>query len=603
MASVETMEPSMSKVVKSLENKMELLLAQFQAFTQTQETQHEEVLLLIKGPRFSRLSKSSRESGQAFATVVCNSSHDVLRSDEEVNAKKSLKVPPPLWGRMNSALSCAENDISGWVGEVKNRQDMESKKSAKVKDVASEFRHTISVVPSVLDMQAAFEHCVASNRSPKSECQRTPEDPRPSPPEEPQLPLIGSIPATEKIKDTDSPRRDSCRCRDTTDSPRWREGQEIENMMSLSKRSHTHIMDLYSQPYESSTEPLDCGVYQDLGCRISVNLPRFALGVPVLLAALATSLLYCWPLGCAGSGHAFTTDVASAVFSFFAVACLYFLRHAILSPDMALAVKKLQLFLDSFTTPWARRCRQEQRRSLVVWLILLLTFVSEQVCEAYRAAPGSMDEQHLRVIVISLSALSFALSSGMVVLVAYVQQHFLLGLDTSVDCWCCSLLEEPDFSLGVDSWNCLQALLKCIGRELASSFLAVQVLGAGGFIYLLASTVTALFQHGLDMEMLLPEGLKLLPLLVYFMLEMRVFSRGASLTQKCRVVPSFVNQIPSATLLDTERQYLVRFVEDSSAGFQVRDVQLTPEMFLKIFIFFGGLVSGLIGILSRVSLS
>mmetsp|Transcript_4205 Transcript_4205/g.10138 ORF Transcript_4205/g.10138 Transcript_4205/m.10138 type:complete len:85 (+) Transcript_4205:3-257(+) len=84
---------------------------------------------------------------------------------------------------------------------------------------------------------------------------------------------------------------------------------------------------------------------------------------------------------------------------------------------------------------------------------------------------------------------------------------------------------------------------------------------------------------------------------------MRVFSRGASLTQKCRVVPSFVNQIPSATLLDTERQYLVRFVEDSSAGFQVRDVQLTPEMFLKIFIFFGGLVSGLIGILSRVSLS
>lgn len=41
-----------------------------------------------------------------------------------------------------------------------------------------------------------------------------------------------------------------------------------------------------------------------------------------------------------------------------------------------------------------------------------------------------------RLILKALSTVSFGLSSGILVLVAYVQCHFLLGLDTSLDCWC-----------------------------------------------------------------------------------------------------------------------------------------------------------------------
>ena len=72
--------------------------------------------------------------------------------------------------------------------------------------------------------------------------------------------------------------------------------------------------------------------------------------------------------------------------------------------------------------------------------------------------------------------------------------HMLAALDRSLDCWCFSMVSDPDFELGVHTWNrlqagigfrwgwevkhrvsCLdQALLKCVGRGLASSFIAMQ---------------------------------------------------------------------------------------------------------------------------------
>lgn len=52
--------------------------------------------------------------------------------------------------------------------------------------------------------------------------------------------------------------------------------------------------------------------------------------------------------------------------------------------------------------------------------------------------------------------LNFIVASLLVSLVAYVQSHILLGLDRSMDCWCCSVLNDSQFALGVESWNCLQ---------------------------------------------------------------------------------------------------------------------------------------------------
>lgn len=43
----------------------------------------------------------------------------------------------------------------------------------------------------------------------------------------------------------------------------------------------------------------------------------------------------------------------------------------------------------------------------------------------------------------------------------------------------------------------------------------------------------------------------------------------------------------------------MRFIADSSAGFFVKDIKLTREMFMKNFIMVGGILSGFVGVLSR----
>ena len=155
--------------------------------------------------------------------------------------------------------------------------------------------------------------------------------------------------------------------------------------------------------------------------------------------------------------------------------------------------------------------------------------------------------------------------------------------------------------------NCLQALLKCISRKVASSFLVMQILGGIACIYCLASTVmvrlrmsSSISPNWKEIEVQSPgrfsiglltechphwrthskettvkswtlykfekencglifrssnqtgahlskwiSGAFLLPVLMLFFLEMRVFYRGTAVTEKCRIVPAFVNQIPS----------------------------------------------------------
>ena len=106
---------------------------------------------------------------------------------------------------------------------------------------------------------------------------------------------------------------------------------------------------------------------------------------------------------------------------------------------------------------------------------------------------------------------------------------------------------------------------------------------------------------GDDFEMvpLLVEIFSSVPLLFLCTLSLRVSAHGAALTEKCRAIPSFVNQIP-ANDIDHNRQYLVRFIQDSSAGFCIRDVKLTQEMFMKQVYVVGALLSATFSALSRL---
>ena len=124
------------------------------------------------------------------------------------------------------------------------------------------------------------------------------------------------------------------------------------------------------------------------------------------------------------------------------------------------------------------------------------------------------------------------MSSAILMVITYVQSHLLLGLDKVLDCWCGQIVNCPDFTEGISSWNAMQALLKCVGRELAGSFVALQAVGALGLAFFLGGAVSFAFRTDFEATSLLSEILAAVPLPYLFVLNMRVCAHGAALTEK-----------------------------------------------------------------------
>ncbi|CAE8731502.1 unnamed protein product, partial [Polarella glacialis] len=63
-----------------------------------------------------------------------------------------------------------------------------------------------------------------------------------------------------------------------------------------------------------------------------------------------------------------------------------------------------------------------------------------------------------------------------------------------------------------------------------------------------------------------------------------VSSRAAGLTEKCTRTRCFVNSfVLDNCVVDTERSYLVRYIDDSAAGFYIQGVKLTMLAIMKMF--------------------
>ncbi|OLQ15532.1 hypothetical protein AK812_SmicGene162 [Symbiodinium microadriaticum] len=185
------------------------------------------------------------------------------------------------------------------------------------------------------------------------------------------------------------------------------------------------------------------------------------------------------------------------------------------------------------------------------------------------ALPRISESQAKVVVVVAVCTfISFTMASGMVMLLAYVQSNLrlrlslrLLGLDQILDCWVGDIVNTADFIPGelplLSRFPVLmvrdfktEALLKSASRELATSFMSLQ------------------------------DGEPYFPL-----------AKPAS-----RNMPALVNQIPGPSGsssaqgrslkvifegIDVNRQYLVRFITDSAAGFIVKGVTLTQAIFLR----------------------
>ena len=458
----------------------------------------------------------------------------------------------------------------------------------------------------VQDMEAAFLHCVvgASGRK-QSVMGPVPQEPEPpSGPSSPMqiLPSQLGVPSVSRPLSRHGNSSPVMEARGTLQrGSGTSDSQTNENLMKLSNRAQTAILS-QMEPGDFLTRNAIC---QDRGCDISLRIPHLLLGFLVLLSIVNVSLYVAFRLSFKDVDWDGMSVTANGMFTCCAVLSCIFLRDALRSTDLELTMAKLYTFVDDGSHEWDRSSRLEQWRSFAFWCLWVAVFLAGQVIREWQLeevmdSKVAQESRAARYTLRGITAFCWSISSFLVVLEAYVQNHLLLGLDCSLDCWCAYLLDCPDFSLGVDSWNCLQALLKCISRKVAKSFLVMQISGGIACIYCLASAVMVAFLSGFALKVILVEGAFLFPVLMLFFLEMRVFWHGTNISEKCRIIPAFVNQIPAGLRINMERSYLVQFITDSSAGFFVREVKLTREMLLKNFMVVGGILSGLVAIMSRV---
>ncbi|CAE7357948.1 unnamed protein product [Symbiodinium natans] len=298
---------------------------------------------------------------------------------------------------------------------------------------------------------------------------------------------------------------------------------------------------------------------------------------------------------------------SSAIYGLVSICCVCLLKRALKSEQLKLSLERLHEFVADFEVNWHEVSGKEWRKFAMAWLASVLCFTVSQGLECVRTEDTSAEEVQrdglMKVVMISLKGLSvinFAIASAIIMIVAYIQSHLLIGLDKSLDCWCSEIWNHQNFALGVQSWNAMQALLKFVGRELQNSFLVLQVFGYLGFLLFLGGAVAVAFRSEFFFFPMLVEVLAVLPLMILFLVNLRVFSHAAGLTEKCRAIPAFVNQIMAEEAVELNRQYLVQFIKDSSAGFYVKNVQLTQEMFAKQIYICGTVLSGLLGLISRV---
>ena len=204
----------------------------------------------------------------------------------------------------------------------------------------------------------------------------------------------------------------------------------------------------------------------------------------------------------------------------------------------------------------------------------------------------------LRILKIVTSFVLFVVSSAVVMNGAYFQFNLLLGLGKTLDCWCADMIESEEFISGIKSWNSMQALLKCIGREITPCFTALNLLGYVGFFASLAGSFSLLLDDGMEAWKVALYEFSLLPLVYLFFLSASQFAKGAWLSEKCRQIPAFVNQL-HGNGADTDRQYLVRYISDSAAGFVIHGATLSQGVFLRQMHFLTAIVSAVTGILVR----
>ncbi|CAE8694824.1 unnamed protein product [Polarella glacialis] len=173
--------------------------------------------------------------------------------------------------------------------------------------------------------------------------------------------------------------------------------------------------------------------------------------------------------------------------------------------------------------------------------------------------------------------------------VMFFKMHVVSCLDLMIDDFSSKYAEHGLAQEGVLQWNLLQATMNSAAKRLEGSFVILFAATFAGFATvaadLLLGSVNELAHSALpDCS----EG-QFIWLLELEPLQMRpggilAVHAGSGLTEKCIRTRCFVNSLVlDNCVLDAERSYLVRYIDDSAAGFYIQGVRLTGIAIMKMF--------------------
>jgi len=169
----------------------------------------------------------------------------------------------------------------------------------------------------------------------------------------------------------------------------------------------------------------------------------------------------------------------------------------------------------------------------------------------------------------SLNAVIFAVTASVNLGIAAYILQCCCCLSMMVDDFCCNMIEHSDFGDAMREWSLIHALCREVSRTNQFAFVVCQTTGVAVALVCIAGWSTG----ALPIIHLCP-GM----LLVLTMVQMSALS--ARVSDKCTRAAVLVNSCSDWTF-DTDRMYVVEYIEHSQAGFYVFGVRITTSNVFK----------------------
>jgi len=227
---------------------------------------------------------------------------------------------------------------------------------------------------------------------------------------------------------------------------------------------------------------------------------------------------------------------------------------------------------------WLDNSTQHFLLILMVWLVAGLARVLTSIDSVVGYGWDASEDGGLEWI----SLLCFLLSCGIFGMLSFSLLHVCLGLEAMIDDFSISFFMEVNVEQALFQWNILQALLRRTARVVESCVLSLQT---SVLVTLVLTGVEALDDKGPLARGSYSALLWSVSIAVPVIISLYVLLRAAAVTEKCSRLPSLVNSIAidnQEKELDRACLDLVKYVNNSAAGFYVKGVRLTTFMVLKL---------------------